>query len=146
MEHHHEEHDESSHSDGGKLFLIKSPLIDGHGLDGGSALHRDASRPDLEALGFRDGPHHDTPEFQRHEEATYIELFFDLFFAANLTVFSEVHEVTNTDRLTSYIGYFCMLWFTWALVGLFDVRFVTDSIFGKRLYLSVPIPVAGPRR
>lgn len=24
-----------------------------------------------------------------------------------------------------------MLWFTWALVGLFDVRFVTDSVFGK---------------
>lgn len=26
-----------------------------------------------------------------------------------------------------------MLWFTWALVGLFDVRFVTDSIFGMEL-------------
>ena len=66
----------------------------------------------------------------QHEEATNIELFFDLFFAANLTVFSEVHDVTNLAQLRSYMGYFCMLWFTWALVGLFDVRFVTDSIFG----------------
>ncbi len=36
----------------------------------------------------------------------YAQLFFDLFFAANLTVFSEVHEVTNPDQLTSYVGYF----------------------------------------
>ncbi len=58
-------------------------------------------------------------------------MFYDLFFAANLTVFSEVHDVTNTEQLMSYIGYFCVLWFTWTMVGLFDVRFVTDSIFGE---------------
>lgn len=60
-----------------------------------------------------------------------MQLFFDLFFAANLTVFSQVHEVSNSEKLTSYIGYFCLLWFTWALVGLFDVRFVADSIFER---------------
>lgn len=27
--------------------------------------------------------------------------------------------------------YFSILWFTWALVGLFDVRFVTDSVFER---------------
>jgi hypothetical protein len=26
-----------------------------------------------------------------------------------------------------------MLWLTWALVGFFDVRFITDSIFGENL-------------
>ncbi len=77
----------------------------------------------------------------QHEEATNIELFFDLFFAANLTVFSEVHDVTNLAQLRSYMGYFCMLWFTWALVGLFDVRFVTDSIFGTFSKRSV-LPAA----
>lgn len=60
-----------------------------------------------------------------------MQLFFDLFFAANLKVFSEVHEVSSKERLTSFIGFFTMLWFTWALVGLFDVRFVADSIFER---------------
>lgn len=46
-------------------------------------------------------------------------------------MFSQVHEVSNLEKLTSYIGYFCLLWFTWALVGLFDVRFVADSIFER---------------
>jgi hypothetical protein len=34
------------------------------------------------------------------------QLFFDLFFAANLTVFSEVHETTDGQKLASYVGYF----------------------------------------
>ncbi len=72
-----------------------------------------------------------------------LQLFFDLFFAANLTIFSQVHEVTSMDRLTSFIGYFSVLWFTWALVGLFDVRFVTDSIFGRAPHLRLRSPPAG---
>ncbi len=37
-----------------------------------------------------------------------------------------------------------MLWFTWALVGLFDVRFVTDSIFGKEITPTTqPMPLFG---
>lgn len=95
--------------------------------------------------------HRAVPDFKRHDGATSAEvrcqrifsritqltcardhqLFFDLFFAANLTVFSEVHEISDHTRLTSYIGYFCLLWFTWALVSLFDVRFVADSIFER---------------
>lgn len=60
-----------------------------------------------------------------------LQLFFDVFFAANLAVFSQVNEVSSTESLTSFIGFFTMLWFTWALVGLFDVRFVADSIFER---------------
>ncbi len=72
----------------------------------------------------------DVPEFQRHAEATNSEVFFDLFFAANLTVFSDAHDLTDLTALSGYIAYFCVLWLTWALIGLYDVRFVTDSIFG----------------
>lgn len=60
-----------------------------------------------------------------------MQLFFDLFFAANLTVFSEVHQISDEPRLTGYVGFFCLLWFTWALISLFDVRFVTDSVFSR---------------
>ncbi|KAF3759999.1 hypothetical protein M406DRAFT_343623 [Cryphonectria parasitica EP155] len=59
------------------------------------------------------------------------QLFFDLFFAANLTLFSDVHQVSSKTKLLSYVEYFYILWFTWALVSLFDVRFVTDSVFER---------------
>ena len=34
------------------------------------------------------------------------KLFFDLFFAANLTVFSESQQVTTTTKFASYVGFF----------------------------------------
>jgi low temperature requirement protein LtrA len=85
----------------------------------------------VQDLGYRDGPDHDCPEFQKHNEATNSEVFFDLFFAANLSVFADQHDITDMAALSGYIAYFCVLWLTWALIGLYDVRFVTDSIFGK---------------
>jgi hypothetical protein len=80
-----------------------------------------------------------------------LEVFFDLFFAANYTVFSKTQSVTSAARIGAYIGYFrlvgttkdqaigirlawltvvSLMWFTWLAVALYDVRFVTDSIFG----------------
>jgi hypothetical protein len=42
----------------------------------------------------------------QHEEPTLLEIFYDLFFAANYTVFSENREVTNHESFKAYIGYF----------------------------------------
>lgn len=42
----------------------------------------------------------------QHEEAGMLEVFTDLFFAANYVVFSKTQQVTSTDRIGSYIGYF----------------------------------------
>lgn len=130
----------------GKLFFIKSPVA-GNSKDS----HSDASsvanlgqeqqqQADVQDLGYRDGPHHDCPEFQKHSEATNSEVFYDLLFAANLTVFSDAHDVTDMAALSSYIAYYCILWFTWAIVGLYDVRFVTDSIF-ERITRAVHVGV-----
>lgn len=44
---------------------------------------------------------HDHPQFHRHAEATNAELFYDLFFVANLTVFTNVHEVRDQRRNSS---------------------------------------------
>lgn len=38
----------------------------------------------------------DNPRFQRSEKTTNIELFFDLFFVANLTSFTNLHEVNSS--------------------------------------------------
>ncbi|KAI9698468.1 MAG: hypothetical protein M1836_004049 [Candelina mexicana] len=43
-------------------------------------------------LKYADG---DNLHFYRHEDATTIELFFDLFFVANLTTFTIVHEIND---------------------------------------------------
>jgi len=100
---HHEEHEHAGQGDGGKLRLIASPVVgDKAPSHIASALHGNAQGPDLETLGYREGPHHNTPEFQRvskalqddfyiesttpsepalltsvvqHEEATYAEVF-----------------------------------------------------------------------
>jgi hypothetical protein len=85
------------------------------------------------------------PEFQRHTETTNIELFYDLFFVANLTTFSGIHEINDRKTLTSYIGFFCVLWFTWCQVSLFDVRFVADSVLeraAKGVHLGVMVGLA----
>lgn len=71
------------------------------------------------------------PLFERHTEATNIELFYDLFFVANLTTFSTVKEVNDGRSLSQYIGFFCILWFTWYQVSLYDVRFSKDSILDR---------------
>lgn len=61
------------------------------------------------------------------------ELFYDLFFVANLTTFTSLVEINDTWSLWSYSTFFILLWLTWYQVSLFDVRFSTefDSIFDR---------------
>ena len=73
----------------------------------------------------------ETPSFRRYEEATNLELFYDLFFVANLTTFTDTHEINQTSALKAYAGFFCMLWFLWLQVSLFDVRFGQDSVLER---------------
>lgn len=100
---------------------------------GGSDQSFNKTNTNTEVLPFQnnDGKLHDTPEFQRHEEATTSELFYDLFFVANLTTFTSLLEINDHKSLSAYIGFFCVLWFTWYQVSLYDVRFSTDSIFER---------------
>ncbi|PVH84270.1 hypothetical protein DL98DRAFT_558495 [Cadophora sp. DSE1049] len=93
---------------------------------------------------------HLTPQFQRHEEATTIELFYDLFFVANLTTFTSLHKINEPSALRSYSGFFCLLWFTWCQVSLFDVRFVADSILERiakacQFGVMIGLAVVGPK-
>jgi hypothetical protein len=37
----------------------------------------------------------DNPQFEHHEETTNIQLFVDLFFVANLTSFTNSHEINS---------------------------------------------------
>lgn len=42
----------------------------------------------------------------QHEEPTLLEIFFDLFFAANFNAFIDSQKVTNHARFKGFIGYF----------------------------------------
>lgn len=92
-----------------------------------------------------EGPLRDTPEFIRYQETTNIELFYDLFFVANLTTFTDVLDINDLSSLKSYAGFFCILWFLWLQVSLFDVRFLADSVLeriGKACQFGVMIGLA----
>lgn len=65
------------------------------------------------------------------EEATPIELFYDLFFVANLTTVTGVQYITEWRNLSSYMLFFIILWFTWLHVTFLDVRFSVDSVYER---------------
>ena len=71
------------------------------------------------------------PRLFRHSDATPIELFFDLFFVANLSTFTATHEINNGYALVAYIGFLGVIWSTWLQITLFDVRFARDSVFER---------------
>jgi low temperature requirement protein LtrA len=82
----------------------------------------------------------DEPKFRVHHEASSIELFYDLFFVANLATFTSNHPIDDPSSLASYMGFFTLLWFTWFQTSLYDVRFSIDSLFSrvcKALHLGV---------
>ncbi|QSS66436.1 hypothetical protein I7I51_07293 [Histoplasma capsulatum] len=69
-----------------------------------------------------------------------VDLFYDLFFAANLAGFTLTHEINNTGGLKAYAGYISLLWFVWVQTTFFDLRFYTDSVLSrlfKILHLGV---------
>ncbi|KAE9966305.1 hypothetical protein BLS_007106 [Venturia inaequalis] len=67
---------------------------------------------------------------QRHEADT-IELFFDLFFVANLATFTAYHSILDLGSLAAYIGFFAVIWSTWFQITLHDVRFSLDSVYER---------------
>ncbi|KAH6658975.1 hypothetical protein BKA67DRAFT_3027 [Truncatella angustata] len=117
------------------LRLISSPLVSE--LDEKSRDRVQSAKltfyggPDVENLGLRYKDDDSYPEFIKHANSTNYELFYDLWFVANLEVFSSSKGVSKESDLYAYVGYLSILWFTWFNVGMFDVRFVTDSLFER---------------
>jgi low temperature requirement protein LtrA len=69
--------------------------------------------------------------FSQRHEANSVELFFDLFFVANLATFTAYHSISDSDYLAAYIGFFGILWATWFQITLHDVRFARDSLYER---------------
>ncbi|KAI1509185.1 LtrA domain containing protein [Pyrenophora tritici-repentis] len=69
--------------------------------------------------------------YKQHTEASTIELFYDLFFVANLAYFTAMHQHTDAESLINYLKLFTLMWFNWLSVTLFDVRFSLDSVWSR---------------
>ncbi|KAF1977924.1 hypothetical protein BU23DRAFT_499937 [Bimuria novae-zelandiae CBS 107.79] len=78
-----------------------------------------------------EGADHENLVFSQRHEANTVELFFDLFFVANLATFTTYHSITDSDYLIAYIGFFGILWSSWFQVTLHDVRFARDSLYER---------------
>jgi low temperature requirement protein LtrA len=158
-------HDAHHHEEKQSLTLFASPLHDDR-----TTIYETTSQSDIELqhksrhnasvssdpsgqnphFDNMDCPMHEDPSFHRHAEATTHELFYDLFFVANLTTFTSVLEINNHKSLTAYIGFFSLLWLTWYQVSLYDVRFSADSVFervAKAIHFGVMVgfAVIGPQ-
>jgi hypothetical protein len=120
--HKHEHH----HDEKPPLSFFASPLLHGdestpkHAHSQAHSTYSDdvELRTDMHTtmsvpFANNEGELHDTPVFHRHAEATTAELFYDLFFVANLTTFTSGLEINDRNSLTAYIGFFALLWLTW---------------------------------
>lgn len=97
----HREEVSSAHSEE-RLRFITSPLLkdhehESHSPPGEGVKHiSNVREPDI-PFANRDFDLHESPAFHRHAEAQSIELFYDLFFVANLTNFTTNHNINNVD-------------------------------------------------
>ncbi|KAJ4347952.1 uncharacterized protein N0V89_009324 [Didymosphaeria variabile] len=159
-------HEEHHHEERHPLGLFASPLNEHTAKPAQIHYHTPSTHSsDVEAhkpvqdtsynttqvpFGNADCSLHDNPAFHRHAEATTSELFYDLFFVANLTTFTSMLEINDYNTLTAYVGFFSLLWLTWYQVSLYDVRFSTDSVFervAKAIHFGVMVgfAVIGPQ-
>ncbi|KAI8716194.1 hypothetical protein NCS52_00912500 [Fusarium sp. LHS14.1] len=98
------------HGDGSGLKLVSGP-------DYQQAQSHDEEEPVI--------------QFPKRESAAPVELFYDLWFVANLNVFTTLHPITDVTNLGSFIKYFLLLWITWLATTVFDVRFGQDNVFER---------------
>lgn len=157
-------HEEHHHEEQKPLSFFASPLeekptfsvlIDHHpasthssDMEACKLVHTSVNTTQVPS-GNTDSSLHEDPVFHRHAETTPSELFYDLFFVANLTTFTALNEINDDKTLKAYVGFFSLLWLTWYQVSLYDVRFSTDSVFervAKAVHFGVMVgfAVLGP--
>ena len=67
------------------------------------------------------------------KKASFIELFYDLFFVASLLTFTLQHTIVSPLSVVTYVGFFTIIWWVWSSQSLYDVRFETRDVV-HRIY------------
>ncbi|KID86014.1 hypothetical protein MAJ_11192, partial [Metarhizium majus ARSEF 297] len=98
-----------------KLRIFSSPLVRRTSrlsqrgpAHGGSWRRIEDGHDESNSEHHRHDQDYDLPQFQRYEEPTLLEIFYDLFFAANYNVFNDTQQVTGQTKFKASVGYFCL--------------------------------------
>lgn len=101
------------------LPIIASPLQGegeeeehGHGHGHGDEEHKYTQPAENKGLAHEvvsPADQDDIPVFRSKEEASTIELFYDLFFVANLTSFTNVHPIADNKGKFCFSSFFCFV-------------------------------------
>ncbi|CAO3596170.1 unnamed protein product [Absidia cylindrospora] len=60
--------------------------------------------------------------------ASWLELFYDLFYVATLTQFTHTHVIKDWATLGTYASWFVITWWAWISSSLYTARFDTDDV------------------
>ncbi|KAF7727713.1 Pre-mRNA-splicing factor cef1 [Apophysomyces ossiformis] len=78
--------------------------------------------------------------------ASWLELFYDLFYVATLTEFTHTHVIKDWDSLGLYTSWFVITWWAWTASSLYTARFDTDDVvhhIWKLIEMCAVIGMAG---
>ncbi|KAI9316794.1 bacterial low temperature requirement A protein-domain-containing protein [Dichotomocladium elegans] len=78
--------------------------------------------------------------------ASWLELFYDLFYVATLTEFTHSHVIKDWSSLGTYAQWFIITWWAWCASSLYTARFNTDDVvhhIWKLIEMCAVISMAG---
>ncbi|KAI7871752.1 bacterial low temperature requirement A protein-domain-containing protein [Spinellus fusiger] len=64
----------------------------------------------------------------QEKAASWLELFYDLFYVATLTEFTHTHVIKDWESLGMYTSWFIITWWGWTASSLYTSRFDTDDV------------------
>ncbi|KAI9321734.1 bacterial low temperature requirement A protein-domain-containing protein [Dichotomocladium elegans] len=64
----------------------------------------------------------------QEKEASWLELFYDLFYVATLTEFTHSHAIKDWASLGTYAEWFAITWWAWFASTLYTARFDTYDV------------------
>ncbi|KAI8141154.1 bacterial low temperature requirement A protein-domain-containing protein [Fennellomyces sp. T-0311] len=82
----------------------------------------------------------------QEKAASWLELFYDLFYVATLTEFTHNHVIKDWASLGTYTQWFIITWWAWTASSLYTARFDTDDVvhhIWKLIEMCAVIAMAG---
>ncbi|KAI9495462.1 bacterial low temperature requirement A protein-domain-containing protein [Zychaea mexicana] len=82
----------------------------------------------------------------QEKAASWLELFYDLFYIATLTEFTHNHVIKDWASLGTYTQWFIITWWAWTASSLYTARFDTDDVvhhIWKLIEMCAVIAMAG---
>ncbi|ORZ21477.1 bacterial low temperature requirement A protein-domain-containing protein [Absidia repens] len=109
--------------------------------------HHDPNAMELSRRPFFQYPEPDlSADIGQEKAASWLELFYDLFYVATLTQFTHTHVIKDWTSLGTYASWFIITWWAWISSSLYTARFDTDDVvhhIWKLIEMCAVIGMAG---